>query len=102
MGEKVFSKLELSFVIVKREVRDQFRDWRITLPIIFLTGVFPFIIGFVSNQVVRFVQSYDAEIIAENMIPFFLLVVGFFPVTVSLVIATESFVGEKERRRIEP
>ena len=102
MGETVFSKLELSFVIVKREVRDQFRDWRITLPIIFLTGVFPFIIGFVSNQVVRFVQSYDAEIIAENMIPFFLLVVGFFPVTVSLVIATESFVGEKERRSIEP
>jgi len=92
----------LALAIVKREVRDQFRDWRITLPIIFLTGVFPFIIGFVSNQVVRFVQSYDADIIAENMIPFFLLVVGFFPVTVSLVIATESFVGEKERRSIEP
>ena len=91
-----------SYVIIKREVRDQFRDWRITLPIVFLTGIFPFIIGFVSNQVVRFVQSYDADIIAENLIPFFLLVVGFFPVTVSLVIATESFVGEKERRSIEP
>ena len=94
--------LERSLVIIKREVRDQFRDWRITLPIVFLTGIFPFIIGFVSNQVVRFVQSYDADIIAENLIPFFLLVVGFFPVTVSLVIATESFVGEKERRSIEP
>lgn len=88
--------------IVNREVRDQFRDWRITAPIIFLTGVFPFIIGYVSNQLVVFVQSYDADIIAENMIPFFLLVVGFFPVTISLVIATESFVGEKERRSIEP
>ncbi len=94
--------IDLATTLVKREVRDQFRDWRITLPIIFLTVVFPFIIGYVSNQVVRFVQSYDADIIAENMIPFFLLVVGFFPVTVSLVIATESFVGEKERRSIEP
>jgi uncharacterized membrane protein SpoIIM required for sporulation/ABC-type transport system involved in multi-copper enzyme maturation permease subunit len=92
----------LIWTIVKREVRDQFRDWRITGPIIFLTGVFPFIIGYVSNRLVIFVQSYDAEIIAENMIPFFLLVVGFFPVTISLVIATESFVGEKERRSIEP
>jgi uncharacterized membrane protein SpoIIM required for sporulation len=102
MGGKMLHNLERSFAIVKREVRDQFRDWRITLPIVFLTGIFPFIIGFVSNQVVRFVQSYDADIIAENMIPFFLLVVGFFPVTVALVIATESFVGEKERRSIEP
>ena len=98
----MINNFKLVLTIVKREVRDQFRDWRITLPIIFLTAVFPFIIGYVSNQVVRFVQSYDADIVAENMVPFFLLVVGFFPVTVSLVIATESFVGEKERRSIEP
>ena len=90
------------FTIVKREVRDQFRDWRITMPIAFLTAVFPFLIGYVSSQVVQFVQSFDATIIAESLIPFFLLVVGFFPVTISLVIASESFVGEKERRSIEP
>jgi uncharacterized membrane protein SpoIIM required for sporulation/ABC-type transport system involved in multi-copper enzyme maturation permease subunit len=90
------------YTIVKREVRDQFRDWRITLPIAFLTAVFPFLIGYVSSQVVQFVQTFDATIIAESLIPFFLLVVGFFPVTISLVIASESFVGEKERRSIEP
>lgn len=88
--------------IVVREVRDQMRDWRIMVPIAFLTAVFPFIIGYVSGEVVRFVQSYDQQIIAEQLIPFFLLVVGFFPVTISLVIAAESFVGEKERRSIEP
>jgi uncharacterized membrane protein SpoIIM required for sporulation len=88
--------------VVVREVKDQMRDWRIMIPIAFLTAVFPFIIGFVSGQVVQFVQSYDAEIIGEHLIPFFLLVVGFFPVTISLVIAAESFVGEKERRSIEP
>jgi uncharacterized membrane protein SpoIIM required for sporulation len=30
------------------------------------------------------------------------MIVGFFPISVSLVIALESFVGEKERRSIEP
>ncbi|MFN2145724.1 MAG: stage II sporulation protein M [Anaerolineales bacterium] len=95
-------KLGLVFTIASREVRDQFRDWRITSPIIFLTAVFPFLIGYVSSEVVQFVRSYDANIVAEHLIPFFMLVVGFFPVTVSLVIATESFVGEKERLSIEP
>ena len=31
-----------------------------------------------------------------------LMVVGFFPISVSLVIALESFVGEKERHSLEP
>ena len=53
------------YTIVKREVRDQFRDWRITLPIAFLTAVFPFLIGYVSSQVVQFVQTFDATIISE-------------------------------------
>jgi len=30
------------------------------------------------------------------------MIVGFFPISISLVIALESFVGEKERRSIEP
>jgi uncharacterized membrane protein SpoIIM required for sporulation len=36
------------------------------------------------------------------MIPFLLMVVGFFPISFSLVIALETFVGEKERRSLEP
>jgi uncharacterized membrane protein SpoIIM required for sporulation len=36
------------------------------------------------------------------MVPFLLMVVGFFPVTVALVVALEAFVGEKERGTIEP
>ncbi|MFQ5615969.1 MAG: stage II sporulation protein M, partial [Anaerolineales bacterium] len=42
------------------------------------------------------------DIIGERLIPFLLMVVGFFPISISLVIALESFVGEKERRSIEP
>ena len=47
-------------------------------------------------------QRYGAPIVGERLIPFLLLIVGFFPISVSLVIALESFVGEKERRSIEP
>jgi uncharacterized membrane protein SpoIIM required for sporulation len=58
--------------------------------------------NFTAEQSVEFVARYGAEIIADRLIPFLLMVVGFFPISVSLVIALESFVGEKERRSIEP
>jgi uncharacterized membrane protein SpoIIM required for sporulation len=48
------------------------------------------------------VEKYNAPVVGERLIPFLLMVVGFFPISVSLVIALESFVGEKERRSIEP
>jgi uncharacterized membrane protein SpoIIM required for sporulation len=90
------------FVITKREVRDQFRDWRIIFPIIGLTILFPFLMNFTASQMLGFVNQYGAAIIAERLIPFLLMIVGFFPISVSLVIALESFVGEKERGSIEP
>jgi uncharacterized membrane protein SpoIIM required for sporulation len=90
------------FVIAKREVRDQFRDWRIIFPIIGLTILFPFLMNFTASQMLGFVNQYGAAIIAERLIPFLLMIVGFFPISVSLVIALESFVGEKERGSIEP
>jgi len=94
--------LQMALVITKREMRDQFRDWRIIFPVVVLTLVFPALMNFTARQAVDFVQEYNAPIVAERMIPFLLMVVGFFPISVSLVIALESFVGEKERRSIEP
>ncbi len=89
--------------VTRREVRDQLRDWRIIFPIIALTLLFPGLMNFTARQAVEFVQQHNAPvIIAERLIPFLLMVVGFFPISVSLVIALESFVGEKERRSIEP
>lgn len=90
------------FVIAAREVRDQFRDWRIIFPIIGLTILFPFLMNFTASQMLGFVNRYGASIIGERLIPFLLMIVGFFPISVSLVIALESFVGEKERGSIEP
>ncbi len=91
-----------ALIITRREIRDQFRDWRIVAPIIILTVFFPGLMNFTAEQAVEFVAQYGADIIADRLIPFLLMVVGFFPISVSLVIALESFVGEKERRSIEP
>lgn len=91
-----------TLLITAREVRDQFRDWRIVVPIIILTLFFPVLMNYTANRLVNFVQQYDAPIIGERLIPFLLMVVGFFPMSISLVIALESFVGEKERLTIEP
>ena len=92
----------MSFVITRREVKDQFRDWRIIFPIVILTLFFPGLMNFTARAAVRFVSNYGAPLVAERLIPFLLMIVGFFPISVSLVIALESFVGEKERHSIEP
>lgn len=94
--------LKRAMIVTRREIRDQFRDWRIIAPIIILTVFFPGLMNFTAERSVQFVAEYGAEIIADRLIPFLLMVVGFFPISVSLVIALESFVGEKERRSIEP
>jgi uncharacterized membrane protein SpoIIM required for sporulation/ABC-type transport system involved in multi-copper enzyme maturation permease subunit len=85
-----------------REIRDQFRDWRVIFPVVVLTLIFPVLMKFTASQALNYVQKYDATIIAQRLFPFLMMLVGFFPITVSLVIALESFVGEKERRSLEP
>jgi uncharacterized membrane protein SpoIIM required for sporulation/ABC-type transport system involved in multi-copper enzyme maturation permease subunit len=89
-------------LITRREVRDQFRDWRIIAPVVILTLFFPLLMNFTAGQAVGFVQRYGAPVIGQRLIPFLLMIVGFFPISVSLVIALESFVGEKERHSLEP
>ncbi len=98
----MLDSLKEALVITKREVRDQFRDWRIVVPIILLTVLFPALMNFTARQAVNFVERHNAPIVGDRLIPFLLMVVGFFPISISLVIALESFVGEKERRSIEP
>ncbi|OJX47230.1 MAG: hypothetical protein BGO78_17320 [Chloroflexi bacterium 44-23] len=90
------------FIIAKREIKDQFRDWRIVFPILGLTLFFPFLMNFTATRLLDFVEQYGASIVGERLVPFLFMIVGFFPISVSLVIALESFVGEKERGSIEP
>ncbi|MBI3160438.1 MAG: stage II sporulation protein M [Chloroflexi bacterium] len=91
-----------ALVVARRELIDQMRDWRIMAPIAILTLIFPAIMNFAADRMVGFANRYGAGIVADRLIPFLLMVVGFFPISVSLVIALESFAGEKERGSIEP
>jgi uncharacterized membrane protein SpoIIM required for sporulation len=94
--------LRMALIVTRREVRDAFRDWRIIIPIVLLTLFFPLLMNFTAGRMLRFVSDYGAEIVGTRLVPFLLLVVGFFPTSFSLVIALETFVGEKERRSLEP
>jgi uncharacterized membrane protein SpoIIM required for sporulation/ABC-type transport system involved in multi-copper enzyme maturation permease subunit len=98
----MLAKFRPVVILIRREVRDQFRDWRIILPVLILTLIFPWLLNMTARTLTDFFMRYGGEIIGDRLLPFLLLLVGFFPITVSLVIALESFVGEKERRSIEP
>ena len=96
------SFLSGAFLVAGREIRDQMRDWRILTPIVILTLFFPLLMNFTAHQATDFVSKYGATIVADRLIPFLLMVVGFFPISISLVIALESFAGERERLSLEP
>lgn len=102
MIERLKDDWEMIWLVAWRELRDQLRDWRIIFPMIFLTLVLPFLADLGAKAAINFTTEYGTPLIAERFVPFLLMVVGFFPITVSLVIALESFVGEKERGTIEP
>ncbi|MCP4538382.1 MAG: hypothetical protein GY832_14695 [Chloroflexi bacterium] len=101
-GFQPIQPLRMLIALVEREIRDTLRDWRIVVPIIILTSFFPALMSFVADLALRWVAKYGDPIIGERLIPFLLLMVGFFPISFSLVIALETFVGEKERNSLEP
>lgn len=89
-------------MVARREFTDQFRDWRIVVPMFVLVTLFPFIADDTTRQAVNFMNRFGGDLILDNLIPFVVLVIGFFPLSFTLVVALESFVGEKERGTIEP
>lgn len=91
-----------ALIITRREIRDSLRDWRIIGPIVILTLIFPWIMNLSTRVAIEFVEQYNATIIPIRLIPFAMMIVGFFPISFSLIIALETFVGEKERNSLEP
>lgn len=90
------------FIVARRELKDQFRDWRVLFPLLVLTLIFPFLMMMIAGGVVDFINQYGADLVIDSLVPFSILLIGFFPNTISLVVALETFVGEKERGTIEP
>ncbi len=97
-----WENISLALVVTRREVRDTLRDWRITLPIMLLTLVFPIMMSLLAELMIEFLTRYRASVLAEKSLPLLLMVVGFFPISFSLIIALETFVGERERQSLEP
>src|SRR5690349_5967283 len=98
----MFTKLKPVFIIAGRELKDQFRDWRVLAPMAVLVFCFPLLMNAFAQQAVNFLNRYNANLIIDHLVPVSILIIGFFPITVSLVVALEAFVGEKERGTIEP
>lgn len=94
--------LSAIWMVAQREFIDQFRDWRIVVPMFLLVTLFPFIADDLTRQAVSFMNRFGGDLILDNLIPFVVLAIGFFPLAFTLVVALESFVGEKERGTIEP
>ncbi|MBN1954217.1 MAG: stage II sporulation protein M [Anaerolineae bacterium] len=89
--------------LTRREAVDSMRDWRILAPIVVLTLAFPLLMNLITVSTQNmFYERWGIAGIETRLIPLMLMVVGFFPVSVSLIIALETFVGEKERRSLEP
>jgi len=95
-----------ALIITRREVRDSFRDWRIIIPIFLLTLVFPILANLASSIFTSLLERSsdfeDTGAVIDTFLPLMPMLVGFFPVSISLVIALETFVGEKERLSLEP
>ena len=60
-----------------------------------LVTLFPFIADDTTRQAVNFMNRFGGSLILDNLIPFVVLVIGFFPLSFTLVVALESFVGRK-------
>ena len=50
----MLANLRPAFVITRREIRDQFRDWRIIAPTVVLTLFFPALMNFVADKLSSF------------------------------------------------
>ena len=94
--------LRNALVVTRREMRDSFRDWRIMGPIFLLTLVFPTLANNATRLFEQFFVDNGAAPLVDSFLPLMPMIIGFFPVSIALVIALETFVGEKERKSIEP
>ena len=93
----MLDNLRPALVVTRREVKDHFRDWRIIGPILLLVVLLPSLMNYFSERFLNFAGRYGAHIEADQVYPFLLMVVGFFPVTVALVLSLEIIVGITER-----
>ncbi len=97
----MIDSISASLIITKREVRDILSDWRVIIPTLILAVIFPTIIVLGIRWGTPFMAHIDPTAAVGKAALFGAMMSAFFPTSFSLVIALESFVGEKERNTIE-
>lgn len=90
-----------SLLVSRRELKDSLTDWRIVTPVVILTFLFPWLVVLAADAGIDFLERYRPGLVSSQLVPFATMIVGFFPTSFSLVIALESFVGERERNTLE-
>lgn len=94
--------MQQALTIARRELRDVFTDWRVITPMVILALIFPCISALGIRYGLRLLEpGQDMTALSIKFAAFGALVVGFFPSSFSLIMALESFVGEKERNTLE-
>ncbi|MEF3273563.1 MAG: stage II sporulation protein M [Chloroflexus sp.] len=86
------------WLITRRELRDTLTDWRLLIPILLLSLVVPLLVAAAVVVFIRFTEQVE---LASQIVPFAVLLVGFLPAGFSLILALESFAGERERQTLE-
>lgn len=100
--DKPKSSLSRALIVTRRELRDTMRDWRVLAPIVTLVLVLPFVLASVLNGLsAGLVRDLGEATFYNKLLPFTTLAIGFLPMSFCLVIALETFVGEKERNSLE-
>ena len=93
--------LDAAWIVARREMLDVVSDWRILTPALLLIIVFPLLMVILSAQGTPFLARRLPGFSVAGLVPYGLMAVGFFPVSFSLVMALETFAGEKERNSLE-
>ena len=56
------------WLIARREFLDQFRDWRIIVPMFILVSLFPFIADNTTRQAVNFMNRFGGDLILDAVL----------------------------------
>ncbi len=84
--------------VARRELEETGTDWRVLIPLLVLSLVVPLCLLLV---VLFLSRVTDQGSTPDPLVPLALLLCGFLPAGFSLVNASESFVGERERSTLE-
>jgi hypothetical protein len=65
----MLARLRPVWLVTRRELRDQLRDWRVLFPLVVLTLGFPFLMNAVAEGTVAFIKQYGADLVIDSLVP---------------------------------